>query len=127
MNYIDKYYFTFPMKVYDGFSLRRAKQREEDTDVPTDGEWAEGICRLPIDEIEGWFDVFSKGRTVEDVYENGFDYTIILTKTKGEFECTWPRKRFEKEFEEAMERYQNCVKNDLQTIMSDFNSGEVKI
>lgn len=116
MNYTEQK-FTFPMKIYDGLSLRQAIKREEATEVAEEADWVQGVCRIPIEEIKAWFDVFSKGKTIDEVLQEGFDSTIIVTNTMGEFECTWPRKRFERELDEFHDKYIVAMKLKLEEEM----------
>lgn len=113
MTYTEEF-FSFPMKIYDGVSLKKALKQEEDMMIPLDGEWVEGVVRLPVEEIKGWFDVFSKGRKVEEVEREGFDSTIVLTYTMGEYECMWSRERFEAEADHFYDRHLADIKVKLE-------------
>lgn len=106
--------FEFPMKIYDGFSLRKAMKKEEDTDVAMDGDWVEGRIKLPVEEIMGWFDTFSKGRSIDDVFKEGFDAIVVITYSMGEFECTWNKEKFEKELNTFYEKYRDNRRQDIE-------------
>ena len=77
--------FSFPIKVYDGFSVRKNIRKEEmlidDLEAPLEDDWVRGSMKLPLKEIKAWLDFFSEGRKVEDVAENGFDHTLVMTET----------------------------------------------
>ena len=89
--------FGFPIKIYDGFSLKRAMEIEDNTSEQQEADWVSGTFKLPCSELEdlSWHDGFSRGRSVEDVVAEGFDLTIVFSPIHGELTCTWPRKEFE--------------------------------
>lgn len=107
-------FFSFPIKIYDGFSLKKAMKEEEDTDGPVPIDWIVGQVRLPAKDLHRmmWHDGFSRDRTVSDVAENGFDMTSVVHDDYGEFMCTWPRKKFEQKLDEFMEKW-NTEKNPV--------------
>lgn len=108
--------FEFPIRIYDGFSVRKARKREEELnmDVTEDGEWVEGAAEIPLNQYEGCYDFFQSGRTMEDVADNGFDGTIILTKTMGEFICTWRREKFKARINKFAEGYVDTIENHVE-------------
>lgn len=101
-------FFAFPIKIYDGFSLRKALEEEEkeDVDAPVAADWVSGICRLPAKEVKklSWYDGFSRERTVEQAATEGFDQTTVISGY-GEFVSTWNRKKFEEKLNEFMEKF----------------------
>jgi hypothetical protein len=110
-------FFAFPIKIYDGFSLKKALEREEkeDSETPEPIDWISGVGRLPAKEIRkiSWYDGFSREMTVEQAAKNGFDQTIIVSPNYGDFTCVWPRKKFEEKLNEFMDKI-NEVKKDLE-------------
>lgn len=102
-------FFAFPIKIYDGFSLKKALEEEdkEGVDGPVPIDWIVGYVRLPAKDLHKmmWHDGFSRDRTVSDVAENGFDVTTVVHDNYGEFMCTWPRKKFEDKLNEFMEKW----------------------
>jgi len=103
-------FFSFPIKVYDGFSLKKAMEREErdNTDEPVPIDWVVGWVKIPGRDLGKlmWHDGFSRERRVEDVAKEGFDTTIVVSDIYGDFVCTWPRKKFEQKLDEFMEKRQ---------------------
>lgn len=102
-NYTDKF-FKFPVRIHDGVSLSRALResimREEDNEEespPLNTDWVQGWAKINIEEIKGWVDHFAMGRKTGNVAKEGFDQTVILTSSLGEFTCMWDRKRLEEE------------------------------
>lgn len=83
--------FSFPVRIYDRLSIRRAAKREEDLDIPMDGEWVEGTIRIPFNEVKGIMDYYSKGREISDVEKDGFDCCIVMTNTLGDFIANVPQ------------------------------------
>ena len=104
-------FFMFPIKVYDGFSLKKALEAEdkETTEGPLAIDWVMGYARIPAKDLSRmmWHDGFSRERSVEDVANNGFDLTIVVSDMHGEFVSTWPRKRFEEKINEFMEKWED--------------------
>lgn len=108
MGFIDEF-FVFPIKIYDGYSLKRAMREEEDNESsgPVPIDWIVGHVRMPGKDLHRiiWHDGFSRERKVEEVAEKGFDLTIVTSDVHGEFVCTWPRKKFEAKLDEFMEKF----------------------
>jgi hypothetical protein len=106
-------FFGFPIKIYDGFSLKKALEEEdkEGVDGPVPIDWIVGQVKLPAKDLHKlmWHDGFSRDRIVSDVAENGFDVTIVVSDIHGEFMCTWPRKKFEDKLNEFMEKWEGNV------------------
>lgn len=104
MTYTDRY-FKFPVKIYDGFSVQKAIMIEdkkfndnpESIDKPELPDWVVGYARIPLKEIQCWIDYFSEGRETSEVAKEGFDLTMVETKSLGKFECMWKREKFEEE------------------------------
>lgn len=110
-------FFTFPIKVYDGFSLKKAMEEEDKdaTEAPVPIDWVAGWVKLPVRDLPKmmWHDGFSRERSVKDVAEQGFDLTIVVTDVYGDFVCTWPKKKFEAKLDEFMSKYQTRAKDYL--------------
>lgn len=102
-------FFGFPIKLYDGFSLKKAMEEEEKVgvDAPVPIDWIVGMVKLPAKDLVRlmWHDGFTRDRTVKDVAENGFDTTTVICEPHGEFICTWPRKKFEEKLNDFMEKW----------------------
>lgn len=103
-------FFGFPIKIYDGFSLKKALEEEdkEGVDGPVPIDWIVGQVRLPAKDLHKlmWHDGFSRDRTVSDVAEKGFDVTTVVCEPHGEFMCTWTRKKFEEKLNEFMDKWE---------------------
>lgn len=114
-------YFVFPIKIYDGYSLKRAMKQEEESEnegpVPVD--WVVGHVRIPGRDMYKaiWHDGFSRERTVSEVADKGFDLTVVLSDVYGDFVCTWPRKKFEAKLDEFMEQYEEVQRKNLEKAM----------
>jgi hypothetical protein len=111
-------FFSFPIKVYDGFSLKKAMEEEEKetADGPVPIDWVMGWVKIPAKDLYKlmWHDGFSRERNVKDVADEGFDLTIVMSDIYGEFVCTWGRKKFETKLDEFMEKWeQSKPHNDL--------------
>lgn len=102
-------FFMFPIKIYDGFSLRKALKEEEDefNSAPVPIDWVTGFARIPGRDLDKlmWHDGFSRDRSVESVAQEGFDTTVVISDIYGEFISTWPRKKFEAKLDEFMEKW----------------------
>ena len=103
-------YFGFPIKIYDGFSFKKALEEEdkEGVDGPVPIDWVMGHVKLPAKDLHKlmWHDGFSRDRPVSEVAEHGFDLTIVVCEPHGEFICTWPRKKFEEKLNEFYDKWQ---------------------
>lgn len=103
-------FFSFPIKVYDGFSLKKAMEEEEKetAEGPVPIDWVGGWARIPAKDLGRimWHDGFSRERSVKEVAEQGFDLTIVVSDIHGEFVCTWGRKKFEAKIDEFMEKWE---------------------
>jgi hypothetical protein len=111
--FTDKF-FKFPIKVYDGFSVKDSERKEEDMGVPVEALWYKGWAKIPVRELEKgrfyWFDAFSKGANVE---KDGMDMTIVCFDKFGNFSCVWPRELFEKKLDEFMAKWEIKTKNEV--------------
>lgn len=112
MKYTDTI-FSFPIRVYDGFQVRKSMRKEEalidDLEAPIEDDWITGIARIPISEIQAWFDYFTPGRKVSDVSETGFDSTVVMTNSLGDFVCMWDRKKFENKLDDFAKRHDDMI------------------
>ena len=101
-------FFGFPIKVYDGFSAKKAMEAEDKdtTDEPVPIDWIAGWAKIPAKDLPKmmWHDGFSRERKVEEVAKNGFDLTMVFSDVYGDFVCTWGRKKFEEKLNEFMEK-----------------------
>lgn len=109
MNKFTDDFFTFPIKVYDGFSLKKAMEEEDrtNTETPVPIDWVTGMVKIPAKDLHRimWHDGFSRERTVKEAAEEGFDLTIVISDIWGEFVCTWSRKKFEERLNEFVEKW----------------------
>ena len=89
-------FFAFPIKIYDGASLKQVEDMEE-ANIHMEVDWISGTVKVPYKDLGDmtWQDGYSNGRSVEEVREEGFDLTVVYLDRYGEFTCTWPRKKFE--------------------------------
>ena len=101
-------FFGFPIKVYDGFSAKKAMeaQDKDTTDEPVPIDLIAGWAKIPAKDLPKmmWHDGFSRERKVEEVAKNGFDLTMVFSDIYGDFVCTWTRKKFEEKLNEFMEK-----------------------
>lgn len=95
MIYTDRF-FEFPIRVYDRYTAQKAVSDEEAQNAPQEGEWIEGLVRIPYREVTVWSDYFDSVQGVEGVTKDGYDATIIWTKNEGIFICTLKKRAFEK-------------------------------
>jgi len=107
MSKISENFFSFPIKIYDGFSLKRAMKEEdesEDIDGPIAVDWVSGHVKIPASEVLKllWHDGFSRERTVKQAAEEGFDLTMVFAPNYGEFVCLWARDKFEERVEKFL-------------------------
>lgn len=101
--------FSLPIKVYDAPSLRRARKLEEEEDIQQDGDWVEGKIKIPFQEIQGFVDYYSVGRTPEEVAKEGFDCCLVMTKSYGDFNVNECAKSVEARLNKFAEEYEKSV------------------
>lgn len=94
--------FTFPIRIFDGHSAKKAKQEFDTYGTKEPIDYIIGQSSVPFGEVRGWHDSFLPHRDIADVKERGFDSTVVITHTMGEFLCSWKRERFEANFESYM-------------------------
>lgn len=99
MKYTDRF-FEFPIRVYDRFTAQKAAVEEETANVAQEGEWIQGLVRIPYREITVWSDYFDSVQGIEGVEKDGYGACIIWTKNEGIFICTLKKKEFEKALNE---------------------------
>lgn len=101
-------FFEFPIRIYDGFSLERAYELEDNISQRVEGDWIIGKAKVPFEAVTSmaWHDIFSRAKGVDDVEKEGFDLTYIRTKDYGEFMCTWGRKEFEERLGKFMDKFE---------------------
>lgn len=112
MNYTDDL-FPLPIRVYDQFSIRKADKREEDLDQPTSPDWVAGVVDIPLEEVVGFGDFFDSGRAAEDIADEGFDGTIVFTRSMGEFTCILQRKELKRRLNEFSKKLLEMAMKDL--------------
>ncbi len=99
--------FKFPIVAYDGVELQKRTEKELSGDAHEGGvqPYVIGYARLPISEIKGWHDGWRKGVSIQSIKEDiaagkkGFDSTMVLTDTLGDYHCSWSMEKFEKNFD----------------------------
>jgi hypothetical protein len=117
MNFTEKY-FKFPTRIYDGYSLKKAEEIERTTEEPVEAEWVRGFISVKAEDILGWYDSYSKSRTPEQVTKEGFDFTVIETRSLGPVSCNWKREKFEEELNKFFDRIQEETKKVQDELMS---------
>lgn len=110
---------TFPVRIYDGFSVRKALKREEDVDVPVDADWVEGKARIPLSEFMGVVDYIPRGSNIETVEEDGFDCCAVITHTMGDFICNIAQDEFEIILNEFAEIYYNEIEEAVEEKLAE--------
>ncbi|HOV34630.1 MAG TPA: hypothetical protein PLS56_01400 [Candidatus Dojkabacteria bacterium] len=95
MKYTDRF-FEFPIRVYDRYTAQQAQKEEENLNVAMEGEWIQGLAKIPYKEITVWTDYFDSEKGVEGVRKDGWDATIVWTKNEGIFIASIVKSKFEK-------------------------------
>ena len=107
--------FKMPVMIFDGIEMLRIskKEIEDDQYVSSPVQWARGFVRIPVDEIVSWVESWEKGKTIDDVIENGFDSTLVSTRTLGEYICTWKMEKFEAELDKHIDTLNSQLLNEV--------------
>lgn len=112
--------FKIPVKLYDRFSIVKNILEEEKNletlERPLPDDWVRGYKCIPASDIIGYGDWFSPDRKTGEVAEEGFDSTIVHTKSFGDLECTWKLERFEDELNKFVEGYEKGI----EAVVSDL-------
>lgn len=108
--------FKIPIIMYDGKQLRRAAKKEEemmeaDLDLSDDVYVEYCICtmKLPIDEVVGYYQSWSRDVSVKEAKEGALDCTLLMTKTLGDYMVYWKLSRFESEYEAHYEKFEKFL------------------
>lgn len=108
-------YFNFPIRVYDRVSVTGLERdhkafyegtsllEEEIEKLRVEPSWVKGHARIPVDEIKGIVDGLSLDQDVKEVAQNGFKFTVVMTRSLGDFMCTWNKTRFELELDKHLD------------------------
>ena len=111
MNYVEKNFFKFPVKMYDLYSMLNAENEEDKKSIedgyiePIQVQYATGykVCR-PENKMS-WNQSYHKGQSIEEVEEVGFPTTVVNIQENMEtfqLECLWDILTFEKELNKRM-------------------------
>lgn len=108
MKYTDKF-FKFPVKLYltKDLEQRDLLGKSDDEDEP---EYVLGWESVDISDICGYGTIFSKGRTISEVKEDGFDSTVVYLKYGKEVGCSWSPEKFESRLNLFYEKLTNREK-----------------
>lgn len=100
--------FRFPIVAYDGVELQKRMDRELNAEaVLNEGvqPYVIGYARIPLGEIRGWHDGWRKGVSIQSIKDDikagkkGFDSTMVLTESLGDYHCSWNMEKFEKNYD----------------------------
>jgi len=118
--------FKFPIVAYDGIEMVKRERREVESEfLPIEGvmPYVIGYAAIPFEEIRGWTDAWRKGIPIEDINDKiksgrkGFDSTIVMTETLGDFHCSWIMDKFETKYDEHFEKlsayYEELANNSI--------------
>ena len=104
------FFFEFPVRIFDPISAKRAtKKLDSEFEGKQEIEYVKGYARIGMGEIKAWNDCYLPHREVRDVEENGFDGTLVMTKTLGDFVCSWSRLRFEENYGKWLLKVENYL------------------
>ena len=122
-------FFAFPIKIYDGKTVRFKENDEEFEEeregeaLPIlDGDWVMGQVRVSRHEVDNllWYDGYTGDLNVKDVAEKGFNSTVVMTENFGQFSCMWPRDKFERKLNEFV-AYYDLLENKDEIATTGFN------
>lgn len=105
-------FLHLPVRVYRYKDMVEAFERDEDFDTDTPVEFSVGRMALPISEVVSYMDYCEKGTTIKQLNEEGFDSTMVETKTLGKIECALPFVDFERRINEFYETIKASHKKD---------------
>jgi hypothetical protein len=111
--------FNSPIRIYDGFSIRKALRDEEHLELPQEVEWVLGYAEIPLQEIYAMHDFFQSGRSVKEVAEEGFEGTLVMTKGLGDFICTWKRDKFKEKLNAFADKYNQVLESHVESLIAE--------
>lgn len=118
MEYTDKF-FEFPVKMYDIYDAINAEKEEDKIETATGKlqkvaiEYIVGVRGLEPDDIKEYNESYGKDDDIEEVRENGFPHTIILTVRGDVYECIWNRKTFKEKLNAFVKKLNEKKKSEL--------------
>lgn len=109
-------FFAFPIRIYDKESMEGFMKVQELISQNAEPDWIVGIMKVPaqwfVDDMVSWLDGYSRGRSLADVNNEGFDITQV--DVEGDiYTCVWERRKFEDKLNEFMERYSNGIMKQI--------------
>lgn len=114
-------YFSFPVRIYDRFTMNKAEKQEEEEGTPVEGDWVAGRARFPYEDISSWSDFYDSKQGVDGVLKDGYEYTLIFTYTGKAVICIWPMKKFEEKLDEYVEKLEAWQKQKIEDELKRFD------
>lgn len=107
-----EFMFSFPIRLRSQAQIDEAEKMSDLLNQDVEIDYVLGTVVIPIEEIIGWQDSFSRDLDIEDVKKYGCDLTIIETQSLDAFVCTWPREKFEEEYNNHLKFLEDFVNED---------------
>jgi len=105
-----KRFMGIPTRMYNLDSLQRNREKMEDLGININSDeenegvtYNIGISRFDPCDIVSWYESYNPDRDPDEVTNNGFDSTMVVTKYEV-FECEWGIKQFEDELTAFLEK-----------------------
>jgi hypothetical protein len=113
MKFSDKF-FRFPVKLYMSKDIEERNRREENLglEIEDEPEYLIGWDCVDVNDIRGYGTIFSKGRTMADVKESGFDCTVIYLNYGREIGCAWSPEKFQMKLNQFVDKIEEDKRKD---------------
>lgn len=131
MKFTDRF-LSFPIRVYDRFSMKKASEEEEAANIPIEGDWVQGVTRVDHRDIYSWLDYFDTEQGIKGVEADGFMFTMVMMSDDTNFICTLKRKDFEERLNKYAAKYEEWEEQEKKkqlelefSMMTKEEKGEV--
>lgn len=114
---LTKSLFAFPAIMYDGIEMIKRETNELEKEFSAhEGimPYAVGTVKIPFSEIKSYEETWVKGTLIDDIINNGFECTSIVTETLGEYMCKWNLKTLEERLDKFQERLEKMLEEELE-------------
>lgn len=117
MKYSEKF-FRFPVRLYLTKDIEKKKDLEErlgielEDEEVADPEYVLGWDCIDLNDIRGFGTIFSRGKDLETVREEGFDSTVIYLTYGREVGCAWTPKKFEEKLNDFVDKMEEERKRE---------------
>lgn len=126
MKYTDRF-FRFPVRLYLTKDLEKGRDdineleerlgmtfpKDEEAEEEIEPESIIGWEKVFLEDVCGFGTLFSRGKAIVDVKEQGFDCTLVYLKFGKEVGCAWAPELFEQRLNEHAAKLQQIEEDQM--------------